>query len=365
MAVIGVGQSIHYPSKGSGGGGVVSVSGTAPITSTGGNNPVIGIPKSTSTQSGYLSSADWVTFNGKGSSFTSGNLTDAGTDGLVVTGGTGAVIGSGTSLAIAKATTSQNGYLSSADWTTFNNASTGAPFLRLAGGTMAGDININDNNLNNVSQINFDGGSFTGALTLNAIPIKTAGSLGLTNGTHFITLSYQSGGSGNTQFNLPSSTGSSGYVLTTDGAGFLSWSAPASGSTAVSTSAKCTTESTGVTSTTFATASNSPTLTFTPSKSGTCKISMSTQVRPSSADGGELRITKTSGTGTLVAENTSGVYNLGSGLFAAVYPLSYYTVTSGSSVTFDVQLRSNGGGNFFLDCSEQSGGGSYIFAECF
>lgn len=49
-----------------------------------------------------------------------GNLTDAGTDGIVVTGGTGAVIGSGTSLAQHVADTTHNGYLASTDWNTFN-----------------------------------------------------------------------------------------------------------------------------------------------------------------------------------------------------------------------------------------------------
>jgi len=49
-----------------------------------------------------------------------GNLTDAGTDGITITGGTGAVIGSGTSIAQHVADTTHNGYLSSTDWNTFN-----------------------------------------------------------------------------------------------------------------------------------------------------------------------------------------------------------------------------------------------------
>ena len=48
-----------------------------------------------------------------------GNLTDAGTDGITVTGGTGAVVGS-VSLSQHVADTSHNGYLSSTDWNTFN-----------------------------------------------------------------------------------------------------------------------------------------------------------------------------------------------------------------------------------------------------
>lgn len=50
-----------------------------------------------------------------------GNLTDGGTDGIVVTNGNNCVIGTGTSLAQHVADTSHNGYLSSTDWNTFNN----------------------------------------------------------------------------------------------------------------------------------------------------------------------------------------------------------------------------------------------------
>jgi hypothetical protein len=49
-----------------------------------------------------------------------GNLTDVGTDGIVVTGGTGAVVGTGTSIAQHVADASHNGYLSLTDWSTFN-----------------------------------------------------------------------------------------------------------------------------------------------------------------------------------------------------------------------------------------------------
>lgn len=75
---------------------------------------------STST-TGALSSTDWNTFNNKQGPLTLGNLTDVGTDGIVVTGGTGAVVGSGTSIAQHVADATHNGYLSSADWTTFNS----------------------------------------------------------------------------------------------------------------------------------------------------------------------------------------------------------------------------------------------------
>jgi hypothetical protein len=48
-----------------GGGGVTSVTGTAPIASSGGATPDISISQADTTTDGYLSSADWNTFDGK------------------------------------------------------------------------------------------------------------------------------------------------------------------------------------------------------------------------------------------------------------------------------------------------------------
>ncbi len=100
--------------------------GTDGITVTGGSGAVIGSGTSLSqhvadsTHNGYLSSTDWGAFNTKEPTVTKGNLTDVGTDGITVTGGTGSVIGSGTSISQHVADTSHNGYLSSTDWGTFN-----------------------------------------------------------------------------------------------------------------------------------------------------------------------------------------------------------------------------------------------------
>jgi hypothetical protein len=53
-------------------------------------------------------------------SLTSGNLTEATSSVLTITGGTGAVLGSGTSIQVKQASSSVSGFLSSADWSTFN-----------------------------------------------------------------------------------------------------------------------------------------------------------------------------------------------------------------------------------------------------
>lgn len=70
---------------------------------------------------GALSSTDWSTFNAKQNALTFGNLTESTSSVLTITGGTGSVIGSGTTIQVKQASGSQSGFLSSADWTTFNS----------------------------------------------------------------------------------------------------------------------------------------------------------------------------------------------------------------------------------------------------
>jgi hypothetical protein len=97
------------------------------LSITGGTNSIIGsgvtiaVSQATTSTSGYLSSTDWNTFNGKEPALTKGNLTEATSAILTITGGTNAVIGSGTSIQVSQATTTTSGYLSSTDWNTFND----------------------------------------------------------------------------------------------------------------------------------------------------------------------------------------------------------------------------------------------------
>lgn len=84
---------------------------------------------SSGSQAGCLSSTDWNTFNGKQSLLTIGSLTEAGTDGITVTGGTGAVIGSGTSLSQHVSDTTHSGYLSSSDWNAFNGKQASGSYI--------------------------------------------------------------------------------------------------------------------------------------------------------------------------------------------------------------------------------------------
>jgi Chaperone of endosialidase len=65
--------------------GVTSVTATSPVASSGGTTPVISLPAATTSASGYLTSTDWNTFNGKQSTI---SLTTTGTGGAATLVGT-------------------------------------------------------------------------------------------------------------------------------------------------------------------------------------------------------------------------------------------------------------------------------------
>jgi hypothetical protein len=73
-----------------------------------------------------------------------GNLTDTGTDGISVTGGTGAVVGN-VSIAQLAASASQNGYLTSANFTTFNSKQSALTFSDSIVNTSGTVTLVNDN----------------------------------------------------------------------------------------------------------------------------------------------------------------------------------------------------------------------------
>jgi len=160
--------------------GNLTDAGTDGIVVTGGTGAVLGSGTSLAqhvadtTHNGYLSSTDWNTFNGKQATLTIGNLTDAGTDGITITGGTGAVIGSGTSISQHVADTTHAGYLSSTDWNTFNGKqASGSYITALTGdGTASGPGSV----ALTLSTVNSNVGSF-GSST--AIPSFTVNGKGL------------------------------------------------------------------------------------------------------------------------------------------------------------------------------------------
>ena len=103
--------------------GVTSVTGTSPVVSSGGATPAISMPAANATTNGYLTSTDWTTFNNKGSgTVTSVSALTLGTTGTdlsstVANSTTTPVI----TLNVPTASATNRGALSSADWTTFNS----------------------------------------------------------------------------------------------------------------------------------------------------------------------------------------------------------------------------------------------------
>ena len=79
------------------------------------------LPISNSVATGLLTNTDWNTFNNKQNTLTLGNLTESTSSVLTISGNVGSVIGSGLTIQVKQASSSQGGYLSSSDWTTFNN----------------------------------------------------------------------------------------------------------------------------------------------------------------------------------------------------------------------------------------------------
>ena len=107
---------------------VTSVTGTAPVVSSGGLTPAISMAAANTSTNGYLTSTDWNTFNNKGSgtvtSVAALTLGTTGTDltSTVANGTTTPVI----TLNVPTASASNRGALSAADWTTFNSKGSGS-----------------------------------------------------------------------------------------------------------------------------------------------------------------------------------------------------------------------------------------------
>jgi hypothetical protein len=147
----------------------VGTSGTDFNISSATDTHTFNLPTASATNRGALSSANWTTFNGKQDALTIGNLTDVGTDGITITGGTGAIIGSGVAISQQVSNATQNGYLSSTDWNTFNSAN----FIpKLSALETYRGININNNSTTVISE---------GGVTMSSSASTTAQSVASTN----------------------------------------------------------------------------------------------------------------------------------------------------------------------------------------
>ena len=171
---------------------------------TGTTTPVITlqVPTASATNRGALSAADWTTFNSKQAAGTYVNAV-TGTAPVVSSGGTSPAI------SMAAATTSVSGYLTSTDWTTFNNKGSGSVTSVSGTGTV--------NGLTLTGTVT-SSGSLTLGGTLDLASPPAIGATTAAAGT-FSTLRV------NSTLSLAGSTGTSGYLLTSNGASAPTWQA--------------------------------------------------------------------------------------------------------------------------------------------
>ena len=166
---------------------------------------IISMAAATALVDGYLTAADWSTFNGKQDPITTGNITETVSSILSITGGTGAIIGSGVTIQVAVANTTQAGYLTSTDWNTFNNKQSALTFgtisspnsaitvtngnnatvgpnttidITNASGSTNGLLTSTDwNTFNNKGSVSSVALSMPGIFTVSGSPVTTTGTL--------------------------------------------------------------------------------------------------------------------------------------------------------------------------------------------
>ena len=157
--------------------GVTSVTGTAPVVSSGGATPDISMAAATTSVSGYLTSTDWTTFNGKQAAlgFTPLNPTTSQTANTVYAAPNGSA-GAPTFRAIV-----------AADVPTLNQSTTGSAATLTTGRTVAitGDLSYTSGSFNGSANVTGTGtlatvNSNVGAFgSSTAIPVVTVNAKGL------------------------------------------------------------------------------------------------------------------------------------------------------------------------------------------
>ena len=194
-------------------GTVTSVTGTAPVVSSGGATPAISMAAANTSTNGYLTSTDWNTFNSKGTgtvtSVAALTLGTTGTDlsSTVATGTTTPVI----TLQVPTASATNRGALSAADWTTFNNKGSGT--VTSVSATVPSIFSVSGVPITNSGTIAM---TYSGT----ALPIANGG----TNSTATPTAGGAGYGTGTAY--AYTAAGTSGQVLTSNGASAPTWTNP-------------------------------------------------------------------------------------------------------------------------------------------
>lgn len=156
-------------------------------------------------------------------SLTGGNLTEATSSVLTITGGSGAVIGGGTSIQVKQATTSISGFLSSTDWNTFNGKASALSgttnyVAKFTSSTAIGNSIIFDNGTNiGISQAN----PFSGATSLTGIAISDRGGIYKLNVNNAIYVANNLYYDGSDWRRITANGGTIALFSSSDGGGFI------------------------------------------------------------------------------------------------------------------------------------------------
>jgi hypothetical protein len=204
----------------------VGTSGTDFAISSASDTHTFNLPTASATNRGALSSGDWTTFNNKTSNL--GTVTSVGLSSATsgVTIGSTPITTSGTiTLAIATASGSQNGLLSSTDWTTFNSKQPAGNYVTLdTTQTITGQKTISRAAANfngTVQSLLIDGADSQAALTLNSVTTGYAYQTFAQNGVGKFELGIiGTGGNGSFYINRTVQTGETGasiYIKKADG----------------------------------------------------------------------------------------------------------------------------------------------------
>jgi hypothetical protein len=249
--------------SGASGGTVTNVSVSAPLNITNPTTtPSITIAQATTSTSGYLTSADWNTFNSKEGTIAGGTatqfyrgdktwqtldtsavpenvnlyFTNARVLGVPLTGfvtAAGAIVATDTTLAAFEKAQGQINAINtaSANYLIKNSTDsvTGVVNVGTTGLLQLAYVPVGMNDAVNKSyadtKLNLTGGTLSGVLTVDD-------DLRLKGGSNHVTVKGHAT-SANYNLTLPQTAGTAGYVLSTDGSGNTSWASPSVGSATI------------------------------------------------------------------------------------------------------------------------------------
>jgi hypothetical protein len=227
---------------------VTSVSASAPLSSSGGNTPNISLSQASGSSAGYLSSADWSSFNSKQNALgfaplnPANNLSDLSSSATGRTNlglGSASVLNAGTSpnnlvqldagSKIPVSTLPNSVILSTTALTGDVSGTTGANSVVTVGGKTSSQIATSVNDTSAATSANTSSTlvkrDAAGGFVVTSVSATSVGAANvyLTSGAKSVQLKAAAGLSSDLTLTMPTNNGSAGQVLQTDGAGNLTW----------------------------------------------------------------------------------------------------------------------------------------------